>query len=104
MGLSTGRAVWACSHDGASVVRPRRTITTAIATVHRERLIYRGVDAVEFAGTASLEDAATAQKVLLLGDDSYFETDEARQIESFLGGRNIVCERVAVDDVGKLVE
>lgn len=33
-------------------------ITTAIATVHRERLIYRGVDAVEFAGSASLEDTA----------------------------------------------
>ena len=33
-------------------------ISTAIATVHRERLIYRGVDAVEFAGSASLEAAA----------------------------------------------
>ena len=33
-------------------------ISTAIATVHRERLIYRGVDAVEFAESATLEDTA----------------------------------------------
>ena len=58
----------------AAIAWGEPVLRSTISTVHSGRLIYRGVDAVEFAASASLEDAA----VLLWGADrALFATPHA---------------------------